>query len=81
VNSIGVVGPSIRTSVAGITSLAILRLLGFELGFRTDVRKIAHPTDKSNAKALVEGFEASLGLQYWQASRRWVDTSGRKKWM
>jgi hypothetical protein len=48
-----------------------------ELGFRTDVRKIAHPTDKSNAKALVEGFEAMLGLQYWQADR----DEREKKWM
>jgi hypothetical protein len=73
VNSIGVVGPSIRTSVAGITSLAIFCLFRF----RTDVRKIAHPTDKSNAKALVEGFEAMLGLQYWQADR----DEREKKWM
>jgi hypothetical protein len=35
----------------------------FRLPFRTDVRKIAHPTDKSNAKAPVEGFERLLGLQ------------------
>jgi TnpA family transposase len=45
--------------------------------FRTDVRKIAHPTDKSNAKALVEGFEHLLGLQYWQADR----DEREKKWM
>jgi hypothetical protein len=54
-----------------------MRPLYFELRFRTDVRKIAHPTDKSNAKALVEGFEAMLGLQYWQADR----DEREKKWM